>query len=247
MDNGFRCVGFIFLLLLDKAIYDDGIKWRTVMIKICIVDDHAMVRSGLKMLLNDQDDISVIGEASDGDEAIAIAIQLQPNVILMDLSMPHGKDGLTATKDLKQQQPHISILILTMHDDEEYLFRAIHAGASGFILKSAPHEELLTAIRLVAEGNAYLHPAATKRLMGEYLDRAHTGEGGSPMETLSEREKEIVSLVAKGYSNKEVADQLVISVKTVESHKANVMEKLSLRTRPDLVKYAMKKGLMNFE
>lgn len=217
------------------------------MIKICIVDDHAMVRSGLRMLLDDKEDITVVGEASEGDEAIKLAMQLQPDVVLMDLSMPHGKDGLTATKDLKQQLPQTAVLILTMHDDEEYLFRAIHAGASGYILKSAPHEELLTAIRLVASGNAYLYPAATKRLMGEYLERAHTGEGGTQGETLSEREKEILSLVAKGYSNKEVADQLVISVKTVESHKANVMEKLGLKTRPDLVKYAMKKGLMNFE
>jgi two-component system response regulator NreC len=217
------------------------------MIKICIVDDHAMVRYGLMMLLNDNADINVIGEASEGDEAIRLAVELSPDVVLMDLSMPHGKDGLTATKELKQQQPDIAVLILTMHDDEEYLFRAIEAGASGYILKSAPHEELLTAIRMVAGGNAYLYPAATKRLMGEYLDRSLKGDSGGNLETISDREKEIVSLVAKGYSNKEVADQLVISVKTVESHKANIMEKLGLKTRPDLVKYAMKKGLLNFE
>jgi two-component system response regulator NreC len=217
------------------------------MIKICIVDDHAMVRSGLKMLLNDKEDLDVIGEASEGDEAIRVAQELGPDVVLMDLSMPHGKDGLTATKELKALLPDMAVLILTMHDDEEYLFRAIHSGASGYILKSAPHEELLTAIRLVAGGNAYLYPAATKRLMGEYLDRARSPGGDNPIDSLSEREKEIVSMIAKGYSNKEIADQLIISVKTVESHKANVMEKLSLKTRPDLVKYAMKKGLMNFE
>jgi two-component system response regulator NreC len=217
------------------------------MIKICIVDDHAMVRHGLMMLLNDNEDIQVIGEASEGDDAIRLSLELQPDVVLMDLSMPHGKDGLTATRELKQQLPDISVLILTMHDDEEYLFRAIEAGASGYILKSAPHEELLIAIRLVASGNAYLYPGATKRLMGEYLERSIRGESGSTLETLSEREKEIVTWVAKGYSNKEIADQLVISVKTVESHKSNIMEKLGLRTRPDLVKYAVKKGLMNFE
>lgn len=217
------------------------------MIKLCIVDDHAVVRSGLKMLLNEKDDMDVIGEASEGDEAIKIARELQPDVILMDLSMPHGKDGLTATKELKELFPDMVVLFLTMHDDDEYLFRAIHAGASGYILKSAPHEELVTAIRTVAEGNAYLYPTATKRLMSEYLDRAHSGGSGRSMETLSDREKEIVSLVAKGYSNKEVAEQLVISIKTVESHKANVMDKLGLRTRPDLVKYAMKKGLLHFD
>lgn len=217
------------------------------MIKLCIVDDHAVVRSGLKMLLNEKEDIRVIGEASEGDEAIKIAQQLQPDVVLMDLSMPHGKDGLTATKELKQLLPGIAVLFLTMHDDDEYLFQAIHAGASGYILKSAPHEELLTAIRTVAAGNAYLYPTATKRLMSEYLDRSNKGDNGKAFETLSDREKEIVSLVAKGYSNKEVAEQLVISIKTVESHKANVMDKLGLKTRPDLVKYAMKKGLLNFE
>lgn len=216
------------------------------MIKLCIVDDHAVVRSGLMMLLNAKEDMEVIGEASEGNEAIELALRLRPDVVLMDLSMPHGKDGLTAAKELKQVLPDIAILILTMHDDDEYLFRAIHAGASGYILKTAPHDELLTAIRSVAAGNAYLYPTATKRLMIEYVDRLRDGEGSS-IETLSDRETEVVSLVAKGYSNKEVAEQLVISVKTVESHKANVMEKLGLKTRPELVKYAMKKGLLNFE
>jgi two-component system response regulator NreC len=216
------------------------------MIKLCIVDDHAVVRSGLMMLLSAKEDMEVIGEASEGNEAIELALRLHPDVVLMDLSMPHGKDGLTAAKELKQVLPETAILILTMHDDDEYLFRAIHAGASGYILKTAPHDELLTAIRSVAAGNAYLYPTATKRLMIEYVDRLRDGEGSS-MEALSDRETEVVSLVAKGYSNKEVAEQLVISVKTVESHKANVMEKLGLKTRPELVKYAMKKGLLNFE
>lgn len=217
------------------------------MIKLCIVDDHAMVRSGLKMLLNEKEHITVIGEASEGDEAIKLALLLKPDVVLMDLSMPHGKDGLTATKELKQLLPAVAVLILTMHDDDEYLFQGIHAGASGYILKSAPHEELLTAIRTVAEGNAYLYPTATKRLMSEYLERSAVGDNGRALDMLSEREKEVVSLVAKGYSNKEVAEQLVISIKTVESHKANVMDKLGLKTRPDLVRYAMKKGLLHFE
>jgi two-component system response regulator NreC len=217
------------------------------MIKLCIVDDHAVVRSGLVMLLNGKEGIEVVGEASEGEEGIQLAMKLRPDVVLMDLSMPHGKDGLTATKDLKQAMPETAVLILTMHDDDEYLFRAIHAGASGYILKSAPHDELLAAIRSVADGNAYLNPSATKRLMREYLDRLRHGDGGRTFETLSDREQEIVSLVAKGYSNKEIAEQLVISVKTVETHKAKVMEKLGLKTRPELVKYAMKKGLLNFD
>ncbi|MUT67960.1 response regulator transcription factor [Paenibacillus sp. NEAU-GSW1] len=215
--------------------------------KILVVDDHAVVRSGLMMLLNGKHGIEVIGEAADGEEGIQAAQVLKPDVVLMDLNMPPGMDGLTATEKLRKLMPELAILILTMHDDDEYLFRAIHVGASGYILKSAPHDELLTAIRSVAAGNAYLYPTATKRLMDEYMDRIKNGENKVTYETLSEREREIVALIAKGFSNKEIAEQLVISVKTVESHKSNVMEKLGLKTRPELVKYAAKKGLLNFE
>lgn len=199
------------------------------------------------MLLNGKHGFEVVGEAADGDEAIGKATELRPDVVLMDLSMPHGKDGLTATGELKKLLPDTAVLILTMHDDEGYLFRAIHAGASGYILKSAPHEELLTAIRHIAAGDAYLYPTATKRLMGDYMDRMKRGEHAGTYESLSEREKEILAKVAQGYANKEIAEQLVISVKTVETHKSNLMEKLDLKTRPDLVKFAMKKGLLNFE
>ncbi|WP_123040276.1 response regulator [Cohnella candidum] len=217
------------------------------MVRIMVVDDHAVVRSGLMNLLHGKHGLEVVGEAADGDEALAKAEELKPDVVLMDLSMPHGKDGLTATGELKKQLPDTSVLILTMHDDEEYLFRAIHAGASGYILKSAPHEELLTAIQYVAAGNAYLYPSATKRLMSDYLDKIKNGDNAGTFESLSEREKEILAKVAQGYSNKEIAEQLIISVKTVESHKSNLMDKLDLKTRPDLVKYAMKKGLLNFD
>ncbi|TXK74126.1 response regulator transcription factor [Paenibacillus sp. N3.4] len=216
-------------------------------LKIVVVDDHAVVRSGLMMLLNGKHQIEVIGEAADGQEGIQLAQRLQPDVILMDLSMPHGMDGLTATTELKRLLPDVAVLILTMHDDDEYLFSAIHAGASGYILKSAPHEELLTAIHCVGTGNAYLYPTATKRLMNEYMERLKHGENTGTFESLSEREKEVLALIAKGFSNKEIAEQLMISVKTVESHKSNVMEKLALKTRPELVKFAVKKGLLHFE
>ncbi|WP_435166077.1 response regulator transcription factor [Paenibacillus glycanilyticus] len=217
------------------------------MIKMIIVDDHAMVRSGLRMLLNGTEDMEVVAEASDGDEGIRTALQLKPDVVLMDLSMPQGKDGLAASAELKELLPDTAILILTMHDDDEYLFRAIHAGAAGYVLKNAPHEELLTAIRSIARGDAYLYPTATKRLMKEYVDRMQRGESGDLFHALSEREKEVLSLTAKGYANKEMAEMLVISVKTVETHKSNVMEKLGLKSRPELIKYAMKKGLLNFD
>jgi two-component system response regulator NreC len=198
---------------------------------------------GLKMLLNNHPDMEVVGEAAEGNEAVEKAQELQPDVIIMDLSMPNGKDGLSATSELKKMLPETAILILTMHDDEEYLFRAIQAGASGSVLKSAPHEELLTAIRTVSAGEAYLNPSATKRLMEEYLGNVGQGETDS-FNLLSDREKEVLAQIAKGYSNREIAEQLVISVKTVETHRGNLMEKLQMKTRPELVKIALKKGLL---
>ncbi|WP_409273574.1 response regulator [Neobacillus sp. SCS-31] len=215
------------------------------MIKILLVDDHAVVRMGLSMLLNAHPDMRVVGEASEGNEGIQKALEHKPNVVIMDLSMPHGKDGLSATSELKKLMPEVNILILTMHDDEEYLFRAIQAGASGCILKSAPHDELLAAIETVAKGDAYLHPSATKRLMEEYMGAVRQGSTDT-FNLLSDREKEVLTLIAKGFSNKEIAEQLVISVKTVETHKGNVMEKLQLKTRPELVQYAIKKGLLGY-
>ena len=215
------------------------------LIKILLCDDHAVVRMGLKMLLNNNKDIEVIGEASEGDEAIRLAQELKPNVVIMDLSMPHGKDGLTATAELKKLMPEVAILILTMHDDEEYLFRAIQVGASGCILKSAPQEELLGAIRSVSNGNAYLHPSATKRLMEEYIGSVKQGNSDT-FNLLSDREKEVLTLIAKGFSNKEIAEKLFISVKTVETHKSNLMEKLQMKTRPELVAFALKKGLLGY-
>lgn len=213
---------------------------------ILLVDDHAVVRTGLKMLLNEIDNMEVVGEASEGDEAIKKVEELQPNVVLMDLSMPHGRDGLSATVEIKKRWPNVQILILTMHDDEEYLFRVIQAGASGCILKSALHNELVQAISIVAEGSAYLYPTATKKLMEDYLDRLRNGGDGDTYSLLSAREKEVLTLIAKGFSNKEIAEKLVISVKTVENHKSNIMEKLKLKTRPELVEYALKKGLLGY-
>ncbi|MFV8828202.1 response regulator transcription factor [Alkalihalobacterium sp. APHAB7] len=217
------------------------------MIKLLIVDDHIVVRSGLTMLLNGKNDIEVVGEAAEGDEAIRKAQELKPDVILMDLSMPQGKGGLAATTEIKQLLPDTAILVLTMHDDDEYLFNAIHAGASGYILKSSPHEELLAAIQSVSTGNAYLNPIATKRLMSEYMEKLSNGGNSKTFESLSQREREVLEWIAKGYSNKEIAENLIISVKTVETHKSNIMEKLHLKTRPELVKYALQKGLLNFD
>jgi len=223
------------------------IKEGNTLVSVLLVDDHIVVRTGLELLLNGKNGISIVGVAADGDEAINLAKELTPDIVLMDLSMPNGKDGITATRIIKEYLPDIKILILTMHDSDEYLFRAIQAGASGYILKSSPHEELLNAIQLIYKGNAYLTPSATKRLMNEYLVKMQQEGLTSSYEILSEREKEILVWIARGYSNKEIAEQLVISVKTVETHKSNLMEKIGLRSRPDLVRYALQKGLLDFE
>ncbi|MGZ4030990.1 MAG: response regulator [Tumebacillaceae bacterium] len=216
-------------------------------IRLLIADDHAIVRSGLSMLINAQPDMEVIGTAADGGEAFQKALELQPDIVLMDLSMPPGENGLSATTRLRDAAPNISILVLTMHDDEEYLFRVLQAGASGYILKSAPDQDLLTAIRTVKSGAAYLHPSATKSLIQEFLQRVHKGEDVEQFQVLTNREQEILTLIAKGYSNKEIAENLIVSVKTIESHKAKIMEKLHMKSRHELVSYAIKKGLLDFE
>jgi two-component system, NarL family, response regulator NreC len=216
-------------------------------IRVLIADDHAIVRSGLGMLLNAHADIEVVGYAADGKEAFEKALEIRPDVVLMDLSMPPGENGLSATARLKEAAPDIQVLVLTMHDDEEYLFRVLQAGASGYILKSAPDLDLIAAIRTVQQGMAYLYPSATKSLIEEFLQMVKNGEEQAKYEILTDREKEVLILIAKGFSNKEIAEQLTVSVKTVESHKAHIMEKLHLRTRPDLVRYAIKKGWLDFE
>lgn len=216
-------------------------------IRVLIADDHAIVRSGLSMLINAQSDMEVIGTAADGKEAVDMAVELRPDIVLMDLSMPPGENGLSATTRLKELAPDLDILILTMHDDEEYLFRVLQAGASGYILKSAPDMDLLVAIRTVEQGAAYLHPTATKSLIQEFLQRVQKGEELDDYNVLTEREREILTLIAKGYANKDIAEQLVVSVKTIETHKTKIMEKLHLKTRPELVRYALKKGLLDFD
>ncbi|WP_091663341.1 response regulator [Alteribacillus iranensis] len=216
-------------------------------IRTLIVDDHAIVRTGVKMLLTKEDHIEVIAEAADGQEAIEKALAHHPDLVIMDLSMPPGKNGLEATKELKKSFPDLHVLILTMYDDEESLFRVLQAGASGYILKNALDSDLLAAIEAVARGEAYLYPSAAKSLVEDFLERVERGEDLSTYHLLSDREEEILVYIAKGYSNKEIAELLFISVKTVESHKSKIMDKLGLRKRHELVAYAMKKGLLHLE
>lgn len=213
-------------------------------IRILLVDDHAVVRDGLQMLLNAQSDIVVIGEAAEGNEALSKIPIVHPDIVIMDLSMPNGRDGLATTSEIVQNFPDIKVLVLSMHDDQQTLFRALKAGASGYLLKTSVGQDLVNAIRQVNSGQAYLNPNAQKKVI-EHVFHASNEEHNDLFDLLSEREKEILSLVAKGYTNKEIGNLLNISPRTVETHKSKIMEKLNLSTRRELVQFALKRGLLN--
>lgn len=211
--------------------------------KIIIADDHAVVRSGFQHLLNFQDDMEVIATAADGKEAYELVKKYKPDILLLDLSMPPGESGLIAAGKIHQEVPNTKIIVLTMYEEEEYLFNVLKSGASGYVLKRSPDEELLTAIRTVYEGGTYIDPVMAPSLVREFIE--HNKEHDL-LEKLSQRELEVLPLAAKGYGNKEIAEMLHISVKTVEAHKANIMTKLNLKSRPELIEYALKKKLLNF-
>jgi two-component system response regulator NreC len=210
-------------------------------ISVLIVDDHTIVRSGVRMLLEAETDIKVVGEALNGREALELAETLHPDIVLIDISMPE-MDGLEATMQLKTRFPHINVLILTMHRSDDYFFEMLKAGASGYILKGAKTSELLDAVRIVQRGEIFLYPSMTQKLVQGYLQLADWENEGEP--SLSPREKEIFRLLAAGYSNKEIAEKLVISPSTVHSHRGNLMEKLGLNNRHELIQYARKRGLV---
>ena len=216
------------------------------MMKIVIADDHAVVRSGFSMILNYQDDMEVVATAADGKEAYAMVAKYQPDVLLMDISMPPGESGLIATGKISEDFPNTKILILTMYDDDEYLFYVLKNGASGYILKNSPDEELISAIRMVHQGGTYIQPKMATLLVNELLKNNYEADELDPYKILSKREMEILLLVVKGYGNKDIAEKLFISVKTVEANKTKIMEKLHLKSRPELVEYALKKKLLEF-
>lgn len=216
-------------------------------IRILLADDHAVLRAGLRALLNAEPDMQVIGEAGDGRACIDVAAARHPDVILLDLNMPHC-NGLEALAQLHQQAPNSRVLILTMHDDAQYLRQALAGGSAGYILKQAADTELLSAIRTVYNGGVFLHPSHTKVLLEDASNRVTPpSPTTNPLAHLSDREQEVLRLIALGHTNKEIADMLYLSVKTVETYKARVMEKLSLRTRAALVRFALKHGLLDEE
>lgn len=213
-------------------------------IRVLLVDDHRVVRLGLRTLLESELDIDVVGEAGNGVEAVAAAQALLPTVIVMDISMPE-MDGLEATRRIRATCPDTHILILTVHAQERYLFPVLKAGGSGYVLKSTVDTELVEAIRAVAAGGAFLYPSAQRMVLEDYLARSRSGAEQDAYERLSEREREVLKLLALGHTASDIAEQLALSPKSVETYRARIMEKLDLDSRPALVKYALARGLLS--
>ncbi len=215
-------------------------------IKLLMVDDHEIVRAGLRMLLQAQPEIEIVGEVDTGHAAIAKAKELAPDIVLMDISLP-DMDGFEATRQIKRALPNTSILALTMHESDEYFFKMLDAGASGYVPKKAAPTDLVSAIRVVHDGGVFLYPSVAKALVRDYMGRVAEGSEHEALDGLTDREQEVLKLIADGLTNQEIADKLTISVKTVERHRANIMAKLNLHSRTELVKYAIRKGLIDVE
>ncbi len=211
--------------------------------RLLLVDDHAVVRTGLRMLIEGENDIEIIGEAENASEAINQISRLKPDVVLMDIGLP-DMSGIEATRKIKQLAPHTAVVALTIHEDEEYFFKMLDAGASGYVPKRAAPEELLSAIRVSAQGEVYLYPSLAKLLVKDYLAQEMLPKNQASLTGLTPRENEVLTLLADGASNAEIADQLSISPKTVARHRENIMGKLNLHSRAELVKYAIRKGII---
>jgi DNA-binding NarL/FixJ family response regulator len=206
-------------------------------VRIVIADDHGIVRSGVKLLLDRQDDMEVVAEAEDGVDAVARVVEHRPDVAILDVSMPR-MTGLQATHEIKQQSPDTQVLILSMHDDQRYLFEALRAGASGYVLKAAADQDLVDAVRAASRGEPFLTSEAQQALIRDFLSR------GDEPAALTPREQEVVKLIAEAHTNREIAEILQLSEKTVESHRARVLQKLGMRDRVELVRYAIRSGLV---
>jgi two-component system response regulator NreC len=212
-------------------------------VRIVVADDHTLIRRGIVGLLDAQPDMTVVGEAGTTREALERVAELRPEVVLMDITMPDGT-GIEAAREIKARFPGIPVLILTVHDREDYLFQALRAGAAGYILKGADVQDLLTAVRTVQRGDVYLYPSLTKKLLGDFVRRAEAGEDNASFDNLSEREREVLRLIAQGKTSPEIARILSLSPHTVQTHRDHIMEKLNLHRKAELIKYAIQKGLI---
>jgi DNA-binding NarL/FixJ family response regulator len=215
----------------------------TQKIRVLLADDHAIVRQGVKLILAGEPDIDVIAEAENGVQAVELARQLKPDVAVLDISMPRI-NGIEATRQIKAALPETAVLALTMHADDAYVFQLLKAGGSGYVLKNAAATDLVQAVRAARRGEAFLYPSVARAVVADYLKRLEAGEGRETYDGLTEREKEILTLVAEGATNQEIAERLYISIKTVQTHRAHIMEKLNLHDRAMLVRYAVRKGLI---
>jgi DNA-binding NarL/FixJ family response regulator len=211
--------------------------------RVLLADDHAMVRRGLRHIIDGQPDFEVVAEAGDGRRALMVALNDDIDLAVLDVAMPR-MTGLQAARQVVKQRPHIKVLMLSMHDNEQYFFEALRAGASGYVLKSAADRDLITACRAAMRGEAFLYPGTETTLIREYLERGRVNESDTQAPGLTDRETEVVKLVAEGLSNRQIAEELVISEKTVQRHRANIMEKLGMHDRVELTRYAIRSGLV---
>jgi DNA-binding NarL/FixJ family response regulator len=212
-----------------------------IVTRVLVADDHEIVRKGLKLLLSAEPDLDVVAEAADGEDAMRRALQDDIDLAILDISMPR-KTGLQAAHELGRRRPELRILILSMYDNEQFLFEALKAGASGYVLKSGADDDIVTACRAAMRGKPFLYPSAVQALIRDVVTRA--GERSEELELLTPRELEVLKLIAEGHSSKEIATMLVLSIKTVESHRANILSKLGMRDRVDLTRYAIRRGLI---
>jgi len=213
-------------------------------VRVLLVDDHAVVRAGLRMLLSADPELLIVGEAENGAQGMRMARDLAPDVVLMDISMP-DMNGIEATRRIKELCPDVAVLALTMHEDDQYFFEMLAAGASGYVPKRAAPNDLIAAIHAVRSGGVFLFPSVARLLVTDYRQRVEREGSAGVFDILTEREREVLVLIAQGLSNPEIADKLVISIKTVNRHRENIMAKLNLHSRVELVRYAIEKGLID--
>jgi two-component system response regulator NreC len=213
-------------------------------VRVLLVDDHAVVRAGLRMLLSADPDLLIVGEAENGAQGMRLARDLAPDVVLMDISMP-DMNGIEATRRIKELCPDVAVLALTMHEDDQYFFEMLAAGASGYVPKRAAPNDLIAAIHAVRSGGVFLFPSVARLLVTDYRQRVEREGSAGVFDILTDREREVLALIAQGLSNQEIADKLVISIKTVNRHRENIMAKLNLHSRVELVRYAIEKGLID--